>query len=441
MRDKKENFRLSCRTELERLYPLESGEKVWEAFRKNRRKKLLTTAVCAGALLGTAGFLAFLGGVRLGEDGSLVRNSYGQGARQIALIADIEGQEIPVTVEVEEQLYSEEELKKQEREAFAALQQSILGGNGSPEHVTEELELPESVNGYPFQITWESSDELAVSYTGKVGSGRELDADGELVVLQATLACRGWSCTETFPVRVFPPQPEGTERQKQELLQRIREADKKSASEERLVLPAELEGKQIVWKEAGGSSWWLLLPALWAAVYTAAWMREREKIQKKASQRREQLSDSYAELVSKLLLLLEAGMSLRNAVTRISGIYAEQRKGGGKKNYAYEELTAVCREMEKGVPEREAYRHLGMRIELPAYRKLATLLNQSNRLGASGFREQLQEEAESAWEERKAKARQKGEEAGTKLLLPMMVLLLLVLLFIMLPAYFSFAGV
>ena len=40
--------------------------------------------------------------------------------------------------------------------------------------------------------------------------------------------------------------------------------------------------------------------------------------------------------------------------------------------------------------------------------------------------------------ERKGLAKKLGEEAGTKLLLPMMMMLCIVMVIIMIPAYFSF---
>ncbi len=51
--------------------------------------------------------------------------------------------------------------------------------------------------------------------------------------------------------------------------------------------------------------------------------------------------------------------------------------------------------------------------------------------------EQLEYEATQAIEERKAQARRRGEEMGTKLLLPMMLQLLLILVMVMIPAFIS----
>lgn len=50
----------------------------------------------------------------------------------------------------------------------------------------------------------------------------------------------------------------------------------------------------------------------------------------------------------------------------------------------------------------------------------------------------MRQEADNAFAERKSLAKKLGEEAGTKLLLPMMMMLCVVMVIIMIPAYFSF---
>ena len=50
----------------------------------------------------------------------------------------------------------------------------------------------------------------------------------------------------------------------------------------------------------------------------------------------------------------------------------------------------------------------------------------------------LDREATEAFEERKNRAKELGEEAGTKLLFPMLMMLLVVLIIVMVPAFISF---
>ena len=54
-----------------------------------------------------------------------------------------------------------------------------------------------------------------------------------------------------------------------------------------------------------------------------------------------------------------------------------------------------------------------------------------------GLSEILESEVNDAYEERKALARKKGEEAGTKLLLPMGIMLVISMAIIIIPAFLS----
>ena len=53
----------------------------------------------------------------------------------------------------------------------------------------------------------------------------------------------------------------------------------------------------------------------------------------------------------------------------------------------------------------------------------------------------LSQEADSAQEDERNLARKAGEEAGTKLLLPMMLMLLVIMFLILAPAYMDFGSI
>ena len=105
----------------------------------------------------------------------------------------------------------------------------------------------------------------------------------------------------------------------------------------------------------------------------------------------------------------------------------------------YEEILLVCRELDNGISEGAAYTNFGKRCRSWHYSKLSTLLVSNIKKGNSELLKALQEEADRSFEERRSIARQMGEEAGTKLLLPMMIMLGVTLVIIMIPAYFSFS--
>lgn len=130
-------------------------------------------------------------------------------------------------------------------------------------------------------------------------------------------------------------------------------------------------------------------------------------------------------------------MTIRKAWEKICADY-EIRKSEGKRNYAYEEMQIAGQEMKSGISEMSAYERFGKRCGIQLYSKFSALLTQNLRKGSTKLGPLLKEESRLAFEERKNAARKAGEEAGTKLLFPMMMMLCVVMLMILLPAFMTF---
>lgn len=104
----------------------------------------------------------------------------------------------------------------------------------------------------------------------------------------------------------------------------------------------------------------------------------------------------------------------------------------------YEEVAYTCFEMKNGISESQAYERFGKRCQLPEYIRLGSVLSQNLKKGSKGLTELLESEAASSMNERKNHAKKIGEQAGTKLLLPMVMMLGIVLVILMVPAFLSF---
>ena len=115
---------------------------------------------------------------------------------------------------------------------------------------------------------------------------------------------------------------------------------------------------------------------------------------------------------------------------------ADYRKSG-RQRFAYDEMLLTLREMENGIPEVRAYERFGKRCKLLPYMRFSGVLVQNLQKGAKGALHLLEQEAITAFAERKEAAKKKGEEAGTKLLLPMFGLLGIVLVIVMFPAFWK----
>ena len=202
-----------------------------------------------------------------------------------------------------------------------------------------------------------------------------------------------------------------------------------------MTLPDKIGLKNVIWKEVVQDSSGILFLLMCVAAFLVYYAGERE-VEKRLAERNRELLQDYPEIIHKLALYMGAGMTIRNAFGKMGNDYGKQ-KPPGKKRYVYEEIILLCRELQSGTAEPEAYAHLGKRCRLQPYMKLGTLLSQNIRKGSGDLLIKLRQEASAAFEERKNRAKKAGEEAGTKLLLPMMMMLCIVMVLIMIPAYFT----
>ena len=91
--------------------------------------------------------------------------------------------------------------------------------------------------------------------------------------------------------------------------------------------------------------------------------------------------------------------------------------------------------MENGKSEAAAYTSFGRRISMLQYMKFSTLLVQNLKKGSDDLLRRMELEAEDAVRIRRELAKKQGEEAGTKLLLPMMLMLVVVFAMILTAAF------
>ena len=204
-------------------------------------------------------------------------------------------------------------------------------------------------------------------------------------------------------------------------------------------LPEKVNGTRVIFRSEQSSTGVLicLFGTFLGSVDPAAIQREREG--KKTRRKRFQMQADYPDIVSRILLFLQAGLTVRSAVEKIAKDYINTcKRYGYKRRTAYEELVEIYGEMEGGLPEAQAYERLGNRCGLSEYKVLSVLLIQNLKKGNQGVLTLLERESAAAIEERKRKAKISGEQASAKLLGPMFMQLALVMALVMIPAFLSF---
>ena len=147
----------------------------------------------------------------------------------------------------------------------------------------------------------------------------------------------------------------------------------------------------------------------------------------------------HSEMLSRLIIFLGAGMSIRTAWDKIAEDYKRAvNEGRSEMHYVYEEMYITGSQLKSGISEAKAFAEFGTRCGLQQYMKLSGLLEQNRKNGSKNLRETLRLEMAEAFEQRKHQARRMGEKAGTKLLVPLFLLLGVVMVMIMLPAWTTF---
>ena len=129
---------------------------------------------------------------------------------------------------------------------------------------------------------------------------------------------------------------------------------------------------------------------------------------------------------------------LQMKYTRIVSLFAKQMNINLDEALRFFYKSVTYELMKNGISESQAYERFGKRCQLPEYIRLGSVLSQNLKKGSKGLTELLESEAASSMNERKNHAKKIGEQAGTKLLLPMVMMLGIVLVILMVPAFLSF---
>ena len=395
--------------------------------------RTVLTVLFAGVLVCIAVWWSVHSRPLLMEGSYIWRNAYGEGDVPIELVAQIEGEEEIFQYIVEERKYTKEETEALYQAAVEDLPQVISGQNGSLEDVRYDLKLVTRMEGYPFELSWESSSYALINTDGAVDNTKL--QDGTAVMLTAHFRYEQWSWDHQMYVQVNPVVYTYREMLRHRIEELLHMQEERTESEDIMVLPDSVESEPIVWREIiEDRSGYLLLLVL-SAAGVLYWGSGRQ-LDRQLDQRKKELLLDYPEIVNKLVLYMGAGMTIRNAFIKMGEDYKKCRKE--RRRYVYEEILITCNELQSGRSEMDAYDHFGKRCQMPVYMKLCTLLTQNIRKGSNDLLHMLRQEADSAFAERKSLAKKLGEEAGTKLLLPMMMMLCIVMVIIMIPAYFSF---
>ncbi len=154
-----------------------------------------------------------------------------------------------------------------------------------------------------------------------------------------------------------------------------------------------------------------------------------EKIEK----RRLSIRMEFPEFVNKMTILVNAGMTISKAWEKIA-------TDSKKDTPLFREMQYTLAEISAGKPEAVAYEEFGRRCKIKEIIKFVSVVVLNLKKGGAEVVPVLKLQANECWEMRKSAAKQLGEEAGTKVLIPMMIMFIGIIMIVVLPAILSFSA-
>ncbi len=168
----------------------------------------------------------------------------------------------------------------------------------------------------------------------------------------------------------------------------------------------------------------MLLVGICAAILLVRYLEK--DINDKLEERREELMLDLPQVLSKMALLINSGMVMREAWEKVS-------MAGNRA--LYQEMRAASNEMANGSSELEAFRNFSDRCSIKQIRKMTSTLIQNMQKGNKELAYFMEDMSREMWEEKKSLAKQKGETAGTKLLIPTGMIFIGILILIIVPVF------
>lgn len=323
--------------------------------------------------------------------------------------------------------------------AYDEIIKVMCGNNKGLECVRENLVFPDMAQNGIISLDWYTSDYQLVNYDGTVNNrGFERDESREVTIMPV-MEYGDYRRECEILITVLAPDYDSGTWTRIQAQNEVNSAIDSSGELSDINLPKIIGGNKVSYEEDNDNISPFIIICMGAVIIFLLVFIERDKEKKRIITRQRELTYDYSEVISKLTLLLGAGMTTRMAWHKISDDYNIKRQEGAvKKRCVYEEMCETDCNMQAGISEAMAYEQFGKRCNTREYMKLASLLQTNIKKGTRELRRLLENEAYDAFEKRKNMAKIKGEEATTRLLMPMLLMLVIVMAVIMVPAVTSF---
>lgn len=159
-----------------------------------------------------------------------------------------------------------------------------------------------------------------------------------------------------------------------------------------------------------------------------------KELDDKVNKKRTMIFLEFPNFINKLGLLVNAGITVTKAWEKI---VSENKKD----SLFYREISCVSNDVKQGKSEIHALEDFARNLGIPEISRFISVVVQNLKKGNSEMVALLRIMSNDAWEMRRNAAKRLGEEASTKMILPLILMLGAILLIVAMPAVISLKNV
>lgn len=144
------------------------------------------------------------------------------------------------------------------------------------------------------------------------------------------------------------------------------------------------------------------------------------------TRKKNKILNDFADVVSKLALLVNAGMIMKEAWEKVA--YTGDSE-------LYQEMQRAVVNMNNGMSEVDAYTEFATRCTSPEIKKFTSTIIQGLVKGNRELVEMIKQQSREIWDAKRHRVKQQGEKAASKLLIPICIMFVGILIMIIVPIF------
>lgn len=168
------------------------------------------------------------------------------------------------------------------------------------------------------------------------------------------------------------------------------------------------------------------------AVAFAMMMGVKSSIDAAVERKKDAIVSEFPKMVSKLTLLINAGMLVRRAWDEVAN--------SNQTDALYAEMRVTSKDIQEGTSIEAAMASFATRCGVKEIRKFSSIYVQAVTKGASESINSMKAMSDDAWMQKKQFSKQRGEIAAQKLLVPNMIMFLGILVLVVAPMVTTLFG-